>query len=629
MRLPVRVYPDPREGVWGWALRAAEANHYRNAATVLSMVGYLAPIRPRAEVVANLAEAAGVTGDYFEPLVAPQRGSGFVRLSIRGIDPPRGFLDVSSARVCQICLKEAQIIPAAWDFAFWNACPCHGVKLLLNCPQCGQAITWNRPHLDRCGNRRCLFVFSQGLSAEASDAELTLPIFVARAIGIEALSTKHNLNEFFQNPTATQALNIIHCVGFISKSSTGHKSVSPKQTLENAARALTDWPNQFNILVEAMSHSSELNESNQIFRAFNQMTSQGRISSEHASILRDAVFLAAGRGPTRGPSSASAQKIATGPQKFVTQIAAARLLNISHRVVRKLFHNGQLGGYVKTGKTGNDYLFIDMEDLLKEKARRAKIANLHSKRSAYLSIVEIYKIFGILPRFLNDFENCGLISKSPHHQGALYVKQSVVDLFQSLAKKCQISAKSNLIDHKSITLKKVCRRFDVPLIEVVQSILRSELKPEWHYLDKIGLDSIALIRSDIIEFSKRYRASLGGIQRRHAAHFVGVQKVEMKYLIDSGFLTELEVNSSRPFKYIKVSSVREFKQNHVPTVFISRLLRTRGDALERSFRQKDITPSIPRAASDSTAYWSWSDLKSKFPEAKSWHKIYLDHSDFV
>lgn len=197
MRLPVRVCPDPREGLWGWALRAAEANRYLNAAAVLSMVEYLAPIRPRAEVIANLAEAAGVTRDYFEPLVAPRRGSGYVRLGVRGTDVPQGFLDVSSARVCQACLKKAKLIPAEWDLVFWNACPCHGVKLLSQCPQCGHAVTWKRSHLDRCGNKNCSFVFSQSPSIKASNSELTLPVFVAKSMSHETLMIDPDLNEPF------------------------------------------------------------------------------------------------------------------------------------------------------------------------------------------------------------------------------------------------------------------------------------------------------------------------------------------------------------------------------------------------------------------------------------------------
>jgi len=296
--------------------------------------------------------------------------------------------------------------------------------------------------------------------------------------------------------------------------------------------------------------------------------------------------------------------------------------------VRKLFHKKKVGGHLKIGKTGNEYLFIDIDDLSKEKSRRDNIATHRLKRELYLSVLEIYEIFGILPRFLDDFESCGLIIKSPQQEGGLYVRQSVEDLFRTLAEKCQYKIGSNVIEKDIITLKKVCRRFDVPLIKVIQSILCSGLTPKSHYSEKVGLDSIGIARGDILKFSNQYRVGLGGIQRRHAAATIGVQKREMKELIDRGFLEELQFNSSRPFKYISIESVRSFKRSYVPTVFISRILNTRGDALEKSFLELKLSPVIPRAHPDFTAYWSWTDLFAKLPEAQSWRRTFLDHNEF-
>lgn len=594
------------------------------------MVGYLAPVRPRAEVIANLAEAAGVTSDCFEPLIAPRRGSGVVRVSIRGTDVPRGFLDTSCARLCQMCLRQAQIIPAEWDFALWKACPCHGVRLLSRCPQCDQVITWKRSNLDRCGNQDCMFVFSQGATTMAPDSELTLPIFVSRAMGFETLPSHPDLNGIFEHPTASEALNIIYSIGVIAKSlSKGGRSLPRLRIQEDAEHVLTDWPNNFNALVERASASSDLKESNHIYRIFDQTAGHDRMRPAHAATLRNAIFLASGRGPTRGPSSDSRHKVGTDPPKFVTQNAAAHLLKISRRIVKKLFRDGKIEGYTKTGKTGIEYLFIDINSISSEKLRRDKFVDIQSQRDLYLSISEIYLNFGIWPRALHDLESCSLVCRSSQHDSTIYVKQSFLDLFRALSEKCQKQNESIAIGNDTVTLKKICRRFDVPLINVVQAILCGELIPECHYLKRIGLDSIGVARAEIVKFSVRYRGSLGAIQRRHAAACLGVPKSEVKILLDKGYLNEIDVKSSRPFNYLSIDSLQTFKSKFVSTVFIAKLTGIRGEYLKRNFRKLNIAPHISGADSKSTDYWSWSDLEAKLPEAESWRRTFLGRHCFV
>lgn len=488
MRLPIRVCPDSREGLWGWALRAAEANRYPSATAILSMVGYLAPIRPRAEVIANLAEAAGVTGDYFEPLVALRRGNGLARLRVRGIDVPRGFLDVSSARVCQMCLKEAQLIPAEWHFAFWSACPCHGIKLISHCPQCGQAMTWNRPYLDHCGNRNCSFAFSRGTSIKAEADELTLPIFVAKSMNLETIHIDPDLNELFQFPTASEALNIIDCLGSVDKSfSRLSNSFTSRKILENAASLLTNWPSNFNTVIRRIAISPNFQESNEVFRKFGQITARGRISPAHASILRDTIFRAAQR---------TADETSPTPHQIV--ISKAQESHSTHApsenitCARNLSDIENIREHQKNGNYENKCDFTNTSE------------DISLNRNCYINASEMYEAFCISPKILRDLESFKLINRSSDSKGGLYVRKPVEYLFEELAMKCRRCSTSKRIDREIVTLKGVCRRFAIPLIEVVQSILRSELIPECHYSSKVGLDSIGIAQNDIFVLLDHY-----------------------------------------------------------------------------------------------------------------------------
>jgi hypothetical protein len=59
----------------------------------------------------------------------------------------------SYTKICPRCFKEERFHSRRWDWETSVACEIHGVRLLGNCPQCGERISHLRRHLYicRCG----------------------------------------------------------------------------------------------------------------------------------------------------------------------------------------------------------------------------------------------------------------------------------------------------------------------------------------------------------------------------------------------------------------------------------------------------------------------------------------------
>lgn len=53
-------------------------------------------------------------------------------------------------RICPCCLQEQTHLKLVWELPLMVACEDHKVMLQDQCPKCGEYLSWERPHYDRC-----------------------------------------------------------------------------------------------------------------------------------------------------------------------------------------------------------------------------------------------------------------------------------------------------------------------------------------------------------------------------------------------------------------------------------------------------------------------------------------------
>ncbi len=131
--------------------------------------------------------------------------------------PNARFLNVSQARCCPLCLREATYWRAAWESEFSLHCPRHNVWLVHNCSECGQFLSMWRWLVSRC---KCGMLLSD-LPTESVDVATDAGLQLADVIllksdvflPLELPDSNEVLPEAFQHLSSDQLQKLIHFLG--------------------------------------------------------------------------------------------------------------------------------------------------------------------------------------------------------------------------------------------------------------------------------------------------------------------------------------------------------------------------------------------------------------------------------
>ena len=74
---------------------------------------------------------------------------------------------VQSDAVCPACLEEEGYIRHFWEHAYVTACPHHHIRLVDRCNECGELLSPNRYHIDRCECGQSLHTLPRAPSTRA------------------------------------------------------------------------------------------------------------------------------------------------------------------------------------------------------------------------------------------------------------------------------------------------------------------------------------------------------------------------------------------------------------------------------------------------------------------------------
>lgn len=152
-RLLVRPSPLKGESLRGYLLRVGERNGCGKGANLFSALSgqHGSQCLVSDQTVDAVAQALDIDRELvaaisYRPAASDVKG----QCLFFGHAVSVNHLRSRNPAVCPDCLSELQAISGLWDLRAVCACPRHGKWLIDRCPECGDALKWNRSRVASC-----------------------------------------------------------------------------------------------------------------------------------------------------------------------------------------------------------------------------------------------------------------------------------------------------------------------------------------------------------------------------------------------------------------------------------------------------------------------------------------------
>ncbi len=243
--------PHPSESLPGYVLRLCEANGYESPRAIFQVANMNQTETSWSNFdCTKLATAANCPVSDLERLAFRHKDDAQNTKYLLGQTIGSANLNLTAARVCPECVAEKGFIEAHWHIDLMIACPIHVQSAVWYCPGCNSRIPWIRKGLLTCSCGRRLDNRDRS-SFQAADVWL-LDLMRCKAIG-DRLS---RLNEDCVPEALLTAMSLSELLSFVRFLGRMRREVSrspkdhyAKDLLWAAARVLTEWPRNFQMLL--------------------------------------------------------------------------------------------------------------------------------------------------------------------------------------------------------------------------------------------------------------------------------------------------------------------------------------------------------------------------------------------
>lgn len=159
-RLLIRPSPDPRESLAGYLLRVAEVNCLRHVQELREFLGTYTTYPSPPSLVPQfgiydlelLGKELNLSASHLASIAKPLdvRVGKFRKFRHQEKLWPLAMLRDKHRAWCPLCLKEAHIQQASWEWRLQTACPIHRVLLVDRCHSCQRHVSWRCSSLRHC-----------------------------------------------------------------------------------------------------------------------------------------------------------------------------------------------------------------------------------------------------------------------------------------------------------------------------------------------------------------------------------------------------------------------------------------------------------------------------------------------
>ena len=269
--------PFRDESMKGFIVRATEENGYGFPSAIFDLADVRVDLMTKGSVYTdqrwkNLSAVLNVDIPTLQELACLKgvEGNPPKAYNLFGNRIHKYFVRVSAPKLCPGCLRDGNYARKIWDLAAFTCCPVHKTILIDKCPNCSEALSWNRDSVSVCA---CGYDWRDAVLPEATDGEIILSRLILQACGCSESSEKpacgtDSRNAVIQRTTTTPLGSVrlgelLSAVHFIAGQQNGVVDATGKQyaaklshrqlheTLTNAIKVFENWPeNYFKFLEE-------------------------------------------------------------------------------------------------------------------------------------------------------------------------------------------------------------------------------------------------------------------------------------------------------------------------------------------------------------------------------------------
>ncbi len=628
--LPVRVEPIQGESALGYALRLAERNGYErwhwllpcDAAMGALWMGHLGK-----RDVQALCRLASADPDAIAKLGVFGRDKAEVELG-GSLAAPNQFINRRWPKVCPACVSERGYLPWVWDLVLWTACPIHGCWLVDKCPGCGQRLSWNRAHVERCCDQAPLSTMQ---SSPAPEPLVNLMRVMARACRCDGPLPDPALDALVGHLDLNQLAYLVVWLGtardWSPKKDRGLLARRPTFEVAAAlgtavAELLLDWPAKFHRLIDGArsvrSKTGHPSTKKDFLRLSNCFEKKLALPAYDFARLEFLAYVQ--RKHPWWRRVRDVEDVAAEPDAMIPQMQAMKASGLSRPALQHRLKTGEIQGKPFMWGSKRRWL-VSQADLNRWIDQRE--GDAHTDR--FLTRIEAGLALGINKILVPTLHAARLIesgSVDKHHR-TLYSRQSIVSLlgrFDRLARSANarevVATDLRLaFELTAITAGRFGR--GVTTAEVTQAILEFGTNPVALDKTSVGLARYLFDGREIAALVKSHRINNGWISHIALRRMLGCGHDVARFLVQRGFVTAVPApvtrgrssGACRCAQRISKESADRFVDLHVLGSHLKHQFGLGSAAMNRLAERHSVTPVL-RSISPSVEIWLRQDLTS-------------------
>lgn len=579
--------PNPTESLVGYLLRLTESNGYPNTHYMLADSGMyrkgdsiriqlLAAITNR--TTRDLRSIAWHSQDKKTGLVLGQPVS-------------KMEIDTCLAPVCPPCVNEKGFMEAHFSLSLMTICPEHRV-LLAVCPGCARPLTWKRAGPLRCDCGQSL-IHSMELRVPTAVVEL-LDIVRRKVLSLSA-ATESASGLPVRALGAMSLRSLLFLIRSLGRRSAGEwgkskLSMEKARIVEEAAKVLSDWPNNFRKMLDAMtgpaSSGGPCKLSKGELSGFYISIMFGIRRRDESAFMRDELVKYAVERFGKGTDDRTEKaRIIGDRQQYFTRSEMAARLGVDRRSANRILSEGSVETIRVESANGRSRVLIDLSSIPVPPSPNGKILNADEAAAAIgfprkvLTLLKETSLFK--PRYLPpgirgfhelDIEEYRTRLLNPLTEvPAPGKKEKLLTLGQLLAgSKADMMTKAVVISEihagrLPVSAKNAKTVQDILIAQdVLRSLTQTRSLPDWRAL-----------RGSSWNVSNDY----GGISMGQAAREIGCSQATVCALRTKEILRRSSGNGCA--KWVNAESVDTFRSRFESLSSFARALRTNSSALRR------------------------------------------------
>jgi len=606
----------------GYLMRVADANGYQSANWLFEHSGCDPLLPRRVSNIAPLAELLGIQHEQLESMCyRPIDPHSWKRTSsLNNLEIPSTAINLKRPRVCPTCLKEKPIRRVAWDLSLIACCPKHGNILLSHCPRCSKGLSWQKGGVCRCHN--CDFDLRDAHASEPTARSLALTSYILTRAKLtkDCLSTAAPAFSILDHLTLTDLIRTVLFLGAHSiGNGRGHgfwlcsRLASPAmhKLINGAAKALSDWPNNFFKLLENVRSGNNIHYTGTgLAKDFGSMyeTIGKAFRGEQFSFITEAFgqyvqsYWDGGFVTSKNTRLLHCQ---SEPQRFVTKAQAAKALHVRPRTIDHMFDTGHIRGRRKhMGK--RNLLLVEKSD----------VDQFEAQDKDELTFQETCTALGLSEQPVRELIRKKLIrpvATKPINRSQPYF-YSQLEISGFVDNVCA-DAQSCIDPTDLVSMKHAVRRLSsigFTVADIVDCALDGSLEVIGRDTSEPGLSQCLFNKTDIQNLIEQHRPDGKDVLSiPEAAIRLNLKQQVVYSLVKEGVIsTETRTFRNRTIRVVKQQAIECFLRNYVAASTLANEHHTSPKHLATLLRETGVYPATgPAVDTNRQIFYLASDLK--------------------